>query len=137
MRQNPSADYPDWMLANPVSEDFWEAESFHLAITSSSSVSQTKRTTQRIIEELAWLPAAKPIGEVRDERSRPLIGLVSESLVKRAKKKREQAWVLQIQEIDETQSVLVLNDGRSAKRWRFVPNSSLKVEFLSLSLIHI
>ena len=136
MRQNPSADYPDWMLANPVSEDFWEAESFHLAITSSSSVSQTKRTTQRIIEELAWLPAAKPIGEVRDERSRPLIGLVSESLVKRAKKKREQAWVLQIQEIDETQSVLVLNDGRLAKRWRFVPNSSLKVEFLSeLSLL--
>ena len=109
MRQNPSADYPDWMLANPVSEDFWEAESFHLAITSSSSVSQTKRTTQRIIEELAWLPAAKPIGEVRDERSRPLIGLVPKVL-SAAKKKREQASVLQIQDY-ETQS-------SRPQRWR-------------------
>ena len=131
MRQNLTIDDPDWMLANPASEDFWEAENFHLALTSLSSVSQTMRTTQRKIEELLWLPDAKPIGEVRDERSRPLTRLVSESLVKRAKKKRQQTWVLQIGEIDQTQSVLVLNDGRSAKRWRFVRNSNLSATYVS------
>ena len=131
MRQDLTTGDPDWMLANPVSEDFWEAENFHLALTSLSSVSQTMRTTQRKIEELVWLPNAKTIGEARDERSRPLTRLVSDSLVRRAKKKRQQTWVLQLGEIDESQSVLLLNDGRSAKRWRFVRNSNLGATFIS------
>ena len=135
MRQDLTINDPAWMLANPVSEDFWEAENFHLALTSRSSVSQTMRTTQRKIEELDWMPRAKPIGEVRDERSRPLTRLVSESLVRRAKKKRQQTWVLQLGEIDKSQSVLVLNDGRSAKRWRFVRNSNLSATFISELLL--
>ena len=68
MRQDLTIDDPPWMRANPVSEDFWEAENFHLALTSRSSVSQTMRTTQRKIEELDWMPRAKPIDQVRDER---------------------------------------------------------------------
>ena len=135
MRQDLTIGDPPWMLANPVSEDFWEAENFHLALTSRSSVSQTMRTTQRKIEELDWMPRAKPIDQVRDERSRPLTRLVSESLVKRAKKKRQQTWVLQLGEIDKSQSVLVLNDGRSAKRWRFVRNSNLSATFISELLL--
>ena len=108
-----------WIHHNPVDAKFWDTEIFHREFEKQSK-NQSIRSTQRLLEESAWLPFPKKLADVRDEESRDLIRLVSDSIEYSAKKKRQQTYILQLEEVDEETTVMVLNDGRLARRWRFL-----------------
>ena len=118
-----------WIYRNPVDGDCWDTERFHREMIEKQSTNQSIRSTQRLLEDSSWLPLAKKLTDVRDEVSRGLTRLVSDSLENAAKKKRQQTYVLQLEEVDEQTSVLVLNDGRQARRWRFIASDHKPLDF--------
>ena len=118
----------DWIHRNPIDTEYWDIETFHREFQKQSK-NQSVRSTQRFLEESSWLPLPKRLSEVRDEASRELIGLVSDSLENKAKKKRQQIYVLQFEVLDEETAVLVLNDGRQARRWRFIDKNGELIAF--------
>ena len=112
-----------WIYQNPADAEYWDTEIFHREFEKQSQ-NQSLRSTQRLLEDFAWLPGAMKITYVRDEKDRALIRLVSDSLEKAAKKQRRQVYVLQLEPVNDQISVLVLNDGRQSRRWRFVEHNN-------------
>ena len=107
------------MFDNPIEAGCWDTERFHLSLQE-KNIGKSLRSTQRYLEEVLWLPRALGRKEVRDEQSRGLTELVANSLESLAKLKRKQSLMLQLHSVDERTFVLVLNDGRMARRWRFL-----------------
>ena len=96
-----------WIYQNPADAEYWDTEIFHREFEKQSQ-NQSLRSTQRLLEDFSWLPGAMKITDVRDEKDRALIRLVSDSLEKAAKKQRRQVYVLQLEPVNDQISVLVL-----------------------------
>ncbi|MEM7099605.1 MAG: sulfate adenylyltransferase subunit CysD, partial [Pseudomonadota bacterium] len=111
-------DTPELIQNNPDSAPYWDTNSTHEAITQSGS-DQTLRSTERLLEKTSWLPPILSLSDVMDEKGRPLIQLVVDSLTSQAKKKRAQSLIFQCNALEKGGYVVIVNDGRGGRRWRF------------------
>ncbi len=115
---------PDVLFENPGEAGFWDTAGVHNALVEAGE-EQTMRSTERMLEKAVWLPAALKLGDLRDEMDRALTQLVAQSLDEQSKRKRIHS--LYIQSVQVKDAVLIMaNDGRGGRRWRFVEKVSLK-----------
>ncbi|MEM7000113.1 MAG: sulfate adenylyltransferase subunit CysD [Pseudomonadota bacterium] len=98
--------------SNPPS-GVWDTQAVHEA-----SAGESLRTTERALKQVAWLPQPLSVDDIRDDQDRPLNGLVVEQQQEEARRKRQSSLVLQ--HVQGTPSLLMTNDGRSGRRWRFL-----------------
>ena len=114
--------------SNP-SQGFWDTQSIHDYL-SEGEESENVRSTERLLEKTVWLPKPLKWNEVNDELDRPIIQLVASGLEEEAKRKRHSVLVLQSSALDDV-LVLMVNDGRLGRRWRFVSAEPTSEEVLS------
>ena len=110
-------DLPQEIQANPTTTDFWDTHHVHEAVQAAGS-EQDLRTTERQLEKADWLPEALSPSAVKDELGRPLVQLVVASLEAQAKRRRLQLLVVQARAMNDGKTLLLVNDGRSGRRWR-------------------
>ena len=115
---------------NPSEGKYWDTQSVHDQLAERGDV-ENLRATERLLEKVSWLPRPLKIADVRDENGRDLVRLVSNSLEERARRKRAQCLVLQAGTVSDGHVVMV-NDGRLGRRWRFVEKSLDKSVFLEV-----
>ncbi len=92
------------------------------------------RTLERALGRADFLPAPLGVESVTDERGDGLNPLVREQLIERAKKKRLPSLVLQ-QWRSQHGYVLMANDARQGRKWRFYeerPTASALLEFIEI-----
>jgi sulfate adenylyltransferase subunit 2 len=110
---------PETIFADRLDDDgqptFWDTSAVHALLTESGA-EQTQRSTERMLEKSARLPASLKLDDVRDEQARALIGPVVTSLEAEAKRKRLLGLVVQEQATTDG-VMLYANDGRMARRW--------------------
>ncbi|MGK0256874.1 MAG: sulfate adenylyltransferase subunit 2 [Candidatus Azotimanducaceae bacterium] len=116
-------------LSNPEHADFWDTQGIHDFLVSAGH-EETLRTTERHLEQAQWLPESCALEDIVDERGLPLNGLVVASLDHLAKRKRWSNFVLQSLQFDG-QQVLMVNDGRKGRRWRFVEGELTEEKLLA------
>ena len=104
--------------ANPEAARFWDTHSVHEAIAAEGT-EQTLRSTERLLEKTTWLPQVLSLPELRDEKDRAVVQLVAESIASQAKKKRAQSLFVQASQLPNGHYVVMANDGRGGRRWRF------------------
>lgn len=94
---------------------------------------QSLRSTERWLESLTEIPRALALVDLLDEDQRSLKTAVLAQLQDDAKRKRHGSWVLQIQRFEDKQ-IVVINDGRLARRWLVIaaPQTDLDNELKSL-----
>jgi sulfate adenylyltransferase subunit 2 len=110
---------PAGIQDNPATARFWDTHEVHEALAE-AGVEQNLRTTERQLEKADWLPEARKPEDVTDELDRPLIQLVVTSLENEAKRKRWQSLVLQSRTMDDGRTLVMANDGRLGRRWRYL-----------------
>ena len=113
---------PEDILNNPDESagfSYWDTQHVH-ALVGQDGESQSLRSTERLLEKAEWLPAALTIEQLHDEHGRELRKLVAESLEARAKKKRHLSLIVQAKTLDDGRTLIMANDGRGGRRWRFV-----------------
>ncbi|MEQ9452159.1 MAG: sulfate adenylyltransferase subunit CysD [Pseudomonadales bacterium] len=105
---------------NAPSLPYWDTQRVHAHLQESdpAQAATTVRTTERHLAEQAWLPQAIARDGVRDEEGRAVNRLIADSLDNLAKRKRWSNFVLQVGGSEGLQ-VIVANDGRLGRRWRF------------------
>ena len=114
-------DIPQILRTNPTQGGFWDIASVHEALLAEGG-ERSLRSTERWLEAATWLPKALSVGELRDEDGRVLKSAVVDSLQAAAKRKRQPVLLLQIIS-GELGSILVINDGRLSRQWRFLPEN--------------
>ena len=112
------------LLADPPSGAYWDAAAVHDLLTASKD--QSKRSTERFLAEITWLPKPINIDELRDEEGRELVTLVADSLHNQGKRQRLAQWVVQTTSVEQA-TLVTLNDGRHSRRWRWI-HSPLNLE---------
>ncbi len=110
--------FPAELTQNPEDAPHWDTQSVHTLLEREGSV-ENLRATERFLEKVAWLPTPLDLEDLRDEDDMPLVGLVAESLLERARRKRLPSYFVQ-QVTTPHGTLLFANDGRHARRWRFV-----------------
>lgn len=100
----------------------WDTQSVHEA-----SGGESLRTTERALKQVAWLPEPLAVDVIVDSESRSLNKLVTEQLQDEARRRRQSSLVLQ--HVAGEPSLLMTNDGRSGRRWRFL-EADLSLESL-------
>jgi sulfate adenylyltransferase subunit 2 len=105
------------LLADPPSGAYWDAAAVHDLLTASKD--QSKRSTERFLAEITWLPKPINIDELRDEEGRELVTLVADSLHNQGKRQRLAQWVVQTTSVEQA-TLVTLNDGRHSRRWRWI-----------------
>ena len=113
---------------NP-SKGFWDTQSVHDHVSGNDAV-ENVRSTERLLEKTTWLPKPMKWDAVSDELERPIIQVVAASLEEEAKRKRHSVLVLQSSALADS-VVLMVNDGRMGRRWRFVSKSPSAEEVLN------
>ncbi|MCZ6772950.1 MAG: sulfate adenylyltransferase subunit CysD [Proteobacteria bacterium] len=128
---------PPEVLANRFTESgewtHWDTAAVHDLITRDGP-EQSLRSTERLIEKSALLPAAVKLHKVADELDRAPIKSVVESLEGEAKRRRWLSLVLQEHRSDTGATLLFCNDGRRGRRWVFIDPSSAEPESLLKAL---
>ena len=128
---------PPEVLANRFTESgewtHWDTAAVHDLITRDGPI-HSQRSTERLIEKSALLPAAVKLHEVADELDRAPIKSVVESLEGEAKRRRWLSLVLQEHRSDTGATLLFCNDGRRGRRWVFLDPSSAEPEMLLKAL---
>ncbi|MCZ6664516.1 MAG: sulfate adenylyltransferase subunit CysD [Gammaproteobacteria bacterium] len=128
---------PPEVLANRFTESgewtHWDTAAVHDLITRDGP-KHSQRSTERLIEKSALLPAAVKLHEVADELDRAPIKSVVESLEGEAKRRRWLSLVLQEHRSDTGATLLFCNDGRRGRRWVFIDPSSAEPESLLKAL---
>ncbi len=104
--------------SNPDSAQYWDTQSIHKLLSSEGAVDNL-RATERLLEKTKWLPRPIKSVDVTDEQGRGLIQLVANALESKAKRKRQAIYFLQSSSRGAAH-LLVLNDGRLSRRWRFI-----------------
>jgi len=104
--------------SNPDSGPYWDTGSIHKRLSSEGAVANL-RATERLLEKTEWLPRPVKSFDVTDEQGRGLIQLVANALESKAKRKRQAVYFLQSSSRSALR-LLVLNDGRLSRRWRFI-----------------
>ena len=92
------------------------------------------RTAERAINEAKLVPTSLKLEDIRDEHGLPLNHLVRDNLVSQAKQQRQPSLVIQ-QFNNEHTHVLMANDGRLGRKWKFIegePQPSDLVQFLEM-----
>jgi sulfate adenylyltransferase subunit 2 len=112
-------DLPAAVQSNPTGADYWDTQLFHQALQD-AGVEQNVRTTERQLEKAHWLPAVRKPEDIQDELQRPLVQLVVADLEARAKRKRLQSLVVQTASMEDGRTLLLVSDGRSGRRWRYL-----------------
>ena len=97
---------------------WWDTQAVHELILREDS-DQSLRSTERFLEQLEWLPKALRAEELKNEDDRPVKQSVTEQLQQQAKRSRQASLVVQIEAVDN-QTMLVVNDGRLARKWIFL-----------------
>ncbi len=110
-------DMPTTLMQPRENGGFWDTQSVHEALTAAGA-EQTQRSTERMLEKAAWLPAAVKLEDLRDEQQRPLTRLVAEALEAESKRKRVHSLFVQTAAVDG-RVVVMVNDGRGGPRWWF------------------
>ena len=116
-------------MQNPTGSGFWDTQSVHEELVAKGTV-ENLRATERLLEKEAWLPKPLKVTDLKDELGRELVTPVVGSLEAFAKKKRVQSLILQRAATD-TGSVLMVNDGRLGRRWRFIEGALSSAELLN------
>ena len=106
---------------NPDTDGYWDTHSVHEVLEASGEV-ENLRATERKLQKCAWLPEPLLYTDVADENGTAPNKLVAESLESRAKAKRHTSFVLQMA-VDGNEAVIMVNDGRKGRRWRFAPTN--------------
>jgi sulfate adenylyltransferase subunit 2 len=109
----------DLLRTNPADGGFWDVAKVHKAFQAEKG-QRSLRSTERWLERAQWLPRAVGLADLRDEDGRALKGAVVASLSATAKRKRQPILFFQIG-ASEYGVLLVINDGRFARQWRFLP----------------
>ena len=112
---------PQALRDNPIEGNFWDIARVHKIFLATEG-ERSLRSTERWLEAATWLPKAVGLAELKDEDGRGLKSAVVDSLQAVAKRKRQPVFFLQISS-GELGTVLVLNDGRLSRQWRFLPRN--------------
>jgi sulfate adenylyltransferase subunit 2 len=116
-----TSNLPQSVLQNRIDNNgdalTWDTQSFHDALIAAGA-RQSLRTSERELENL--LPAVVSVDELIDENGRQALKLVVKQLVEDVKRKRHQSLILQLAALPESGYLLLVNDGRSGRRWIFV-----------------
>ncbi len=123
---------PETLLSNREDAPFWDTQAVHDAVQDEG---KTLRSTERALEKAAWLPAALTLDELRDEFDRPLIAKVASSLEAQSKKRRITSLYVQTRPLDNGQVVVMVNDGRGGRRWRFLDTLTLPALIAALDAL--
>lgn len=107
--QNPPAD---------AEQSYWDTALVHKYAAAESETSL--RSVERAIDAASLLPANVGVADLKDELDRPATGLVVIEFDRQAKAKRHHSWVLQLYCADKSGWLLLANDARKARRWRFL-----------------
>ncbi len=107
--------------SNSGSAPYWDTQSIHELLASAGAVDNV-RATERLLEKTEWLPRPVKLADVTDEQGRDLIQLVAKALESKAKRKRHSVFYLQSSSRNAAH-LLMLNDGRLGRRWRFIDDS--------------
>jgi len=110
---------PQSLRNNPVEGGFWDAARVHKVFLTTEG-GRSLRSTERWLEAATWLPKAASLAELQDEDGRGLKITVVDSLQAVAKRKRQPVFFLQIVS-GELGPIIVINDGRLSRQWRFLP----------------
>ncbi|MEM7080487.1 MAG: sulfate adenylyltransferase subunit CysD [Pseudomonadota bacterium] len=106
------------LLDVPAPDGYWDTQKIHDHLVGRGDTGSL-RSTERLLAAADWLPQALNVDEVADEHGRPLRRLVVEALEKEARRKRLPSLVLQSAAVQD-RHVLLVSDGRGARRWVFV-----------------
>ena len=110
---------PQALHDNPIEGGFWDIARVHEVFLAAED-ERSLRSTERWLEAALWLPKAVSLAQLQDEDGRGLKSAVVDSLQAVAKRKRQPVFFLQIVS-GELGPILVLNDGRLSRQWRFLP----------------
>ena len=113
---------------NPGAQSFWDVSSLSESLEAQGTVANLK-ATERLLKQEAWLPEAVSIEDVQDEFGRGVNGIINDQLLASAKRKRIQTLVLQVSE-QGALPVMMVNDGRMARRWRILSDVDERGEWL-------
>ena len=132
MRLTERVEFMSLPLTNPEGAKFWDTQGVHAALGDEVA---NIRATERLLAESDWLPNTIEVDSVQDEFARSTNKLIRDSLLAQAKKKRWPNYVLQLRKGSDG-NVLMVNDGRKGRRWRFVSDDldlpTLQSELLAL-----
>jgi len=128
---------PEQLFVNPTDDSgqalAWDTARLHQALND-AGVEQNLRSTERQLEQADWLPPALRSEDIHDADGLAPVQLVRQSFDAEAKRKRWLTLVVQVHRSPARGTVLVANDGRLARRWRFVDDVSLTGEGLLQAL---
>jgi sulfate adenylyltransferase subunit 2 len=110
---------PQALRDNPIEGGFWDIARVHDTFLATEG-ERSLRSTERWLETATWLPKAIGLETLEDEDGRELKSAVVDSLQVTAKRKRQPVLFLQVTS-GELGQILVLNDGRLSRQWRFLP----------------
>ncbi len=116
-------DLPATLLTNRDNAPYWDTQAVHEVVQTEG---KTLRSTERALEKADWLPEALTLAGLRDEQDRPLISLVATSLEAQSKRKRMTNLYVQSSRLDDGRVLLMANDGRGGRRWRFLDQLNLE-----------
>lgn len=105
------------LLAESPRGDYWDVAAVHELLTADRE--QSKRSTERFLADLSWLPQPLNVVDLQDEDGRGLVALVADSLQEKAKRQRLAQWVVQTTTLGQA-TLVTLNDGRHSRRWRWI-----------------
>ena len=106
----------------------WRIDDVSIAIANRGQ-DIVKRTLERRLSATSWLASSNLFREQRDERNRPGIKLVFNSLIAQARRKRRSSLFVQLHHLPNTGSqqylILIAEDGKGAKRWCCLPDGEI------------
>ena len=105
------------LLTESPRGDYWDVAAVHELLTADRE--QSKRSTERFLADLSWLPQPLNVADLQDEDGRGLVALVADSLQEKAKRLRLAQWVVQTTTLGQA-TLVTLNDGRHSRRWRWI-----------------
>ena len=105
------------LLAESPRGDYWDVAAVHELLTADRE--QSKRSTERFLADLSWLPQPLNVADLQDEDGRGLVALVADSLQEKAKRLRLAQWVVQTTTLGQA-TLVTLNNGRHSRRWRWI-----------------
>ncbi|MEC7554481.1 MAG: hypothetical protein VYB25_06790, partial [Pseudomonadota bacterium] len=105
------------LLTESPRGDYWDVAAVHELLTADRE--QSKRSTERFLADLSWLPQPLNVADLQDEDGRGLVALVADSLQEKAKRLRLAQWVVQTTTLGQA-TLVTLNNGRHSRRWRWI-----------------
>ena len=101
---------------------YWDLPALAEALEAEGS-SRTLRTVERDVEQTNLLPPAVALNAMSDAGGTPGRQLVIDNFSQRARKRRQHCLVVQLHE-SELGTVLCANDGRMARRWVYLEETT-------------